>query len=336
MGMDSKRRAGALVAVAAVVVAAACSDQSARARDLHVGRRPRPATSAPTTSTIVVEPTTTTADPPAGAVPGDPYGRPLVFRSAIPVPFGLTFVLVVGSDARPGHDPRTGNADSIHLVAVNPETRRGTVLGIPRDAWVEVPGHGNRKITTALATGGPDLLARTVEHLTGLPVDYYAVTGFAGLKAMVDELGGLDIHVDEPMSDPYSGARFGRGWHHMDGGAVLAFARNRHGVAGGDFTRSLNQGKVLLAALAKMRAEVADDGGIDRWVGVLVRHAVLDTGLGTLRGLAALARRLDPAGLRNEVLPGRVGWGPGGQSVVYLDPSAAAIFEDLRPDATLG
>lgn len=315
------------------LVAAACGDQPARARDLHIGMRRRQPTPAVTTSTILVEP----ADvlPAAPVDPDDPYGRPLTFQSAIPVPFGLTFVLVVGSDARPGHDPRTGNADSIHLVAVNPETRRGTILGIPRDTWVEVPGVGNRKITTALATGGPDLLARTVEHLTGLPVDYYAVTGFAGLRSMVDELGGLDIHVDEPMSDPYSGARFSRGWHHMDGGAVLAFSRNRHDVAAGDFTRSLNQGKVLLAALAKMRAEVSDDGGIDRWVGVLVRHAVLDTGVGTLRGLAALARRLDPAGLRNEVLPGRVGWGPGGQSVVYLDPRAAAVFENLRPDATL-
>lgn len=331
MGMDPRWRPLAPV-VAALMAAVACSDRPVRARDLHVGQRPRPATSAPTTSTIVIEPPTTAAP----AAPGDPYGQALVFRSAIPVPFGLTFVLVVGSDARPGYDPRSGNADSIHLVGVNPATRRGTILGIPRDAWVEVPGVGNRKITTALATGGPDLLARTVEHLTGLPVDYYAVTGFAGLRAIVDELGGLDVHVDEPMNDPYSGARFSRGWHHMDGGAVLAFARNRHDVPAGDFSRSLNQGKVLLAALAKMRAEVGDDDGIDRWVGVLLRHAVVDTGLGTLRGLAALARRLDPAGLRNEVLPGRVGWAPGGQSVVYLDPRAAAIFEDLRSDATLG
>ena len=96
------------------------------------------------------------------------------------MPDGLVFVLAIGSDARPGSDPRRGNADSIHLLAVDPATGSGTVLGLPRDAWVEIPGRGKGKINSALRLGGPQLLAETFRKLTGLPVHYTILTGFDG------------------------------------------------------------------------------------------------------------------------------------------------------------
>jgi LCP family protein required for cell wall assembly len=251
------------------------------------------------------------------------------------VPDELVFVLVAGSDARPREDLRRTRADSLHLLAVNPRTLEGTVLGFPRDSWVEIPGHGAGKINTALQLGGPDLLAETVRHLTGLPVDYYVLTGFNGLPAMVDELGGVDVFVDRRMNDSYSGARFEPGWHHFNGAETLAFTRDRHDVPNGDFSRSENQGKVILAALAKMRAEVGDDNGLGHWLDVLVRHVVLDVPMQELRPLAALGRRLEPEFVRNVVVPGRVGTA-GSQSVVYLGEDAARVFLDLRPDAVIG
>src|SRR5207244_10150991 len=117
------------------------------------------------------------------------------FHSDVPVPDDLVFALVVGSDARPHEDPRRAHGDSIHLLAVDPVARRGTVLGFPRDSWVEVPGHGNRKLTDALLLGGPDLMARTVEHLTGLPADLYVATGFPGVPATIDAPGGAAVYV---------------------------------------------------------------------------------------------------------------------------------------------
>lgn len=266
---------------------------------------------------------------------GRPYGRTLAFRSDIAVPRDLVFVLVVGSDARPGEDVRRTRADSIHLLAVNPRTLEGTVLGFPRDAWVQIPGHGEEKINQALVRGGPQLLAETVRHLTGLPVHYWVLTGFRGLTGLVDDLGGVDIYVDRRMNDRYSGARFDPGWHHFDGEDALAFSRNRQDVPYGDFSRSENQGKLILAALAKMRAEVDDDSGIRRWLGVLWRHVHLDMGMADAERLAALGRRLDPGRVRNAVLPGKVGTAKG-QSVVFLGEEAARIFEDLRADAVIG
>ena len=121
-----------------------------------------------------------------------------------------------------------------------------------------------------------------MRRLTGLPVDYYVITGFPGLMAMVDELGGVDVFVDRRMNDRNSGARFQRGWHHFTGGEALAFSRDRTDVERGDLTRSEHQGLIMLSALAKMRAEVADDAGVARWIGVLVKHTRLDVPLAKL------------------------------------------------------
>ena len=170
---------------------------------------------------------------------------------------------------------------------------QGTLLGFPRDSWVQIPGHGNGKLTNAMALGGPTLMAETIRRLTGLPVQYYVITGFQGFTDIVNELGGVDVNVQRRMNDGYSGARFQPGWHHFDGGAALAYSRDRHDVAEGDFTRSGNQGNLVLAALGKMRHEVRNDDGLRRWIGVLLRHAALDSGPGPLLQLAALARRLD-------------------------------------------
>ncbi|MGH9164200.1 MAG: LCP family protein [Acidimicrobiales bacterium] len=287
------------------------------------------------------------APPSAGATPGPPavdfsmknpdghpYAGALSFRSSVPVSPDLTFVLVVGSDARPGEDIRRTNGDSIHLLAVNPRTGQGTLLGLPRDSYVQIPGRGQGKINSALASGGPALLADTVRALTGLPVQYYVLTGFGGLASMVDDLGGIDVMVDQRMNDAASGARFERGWHHFNGAQALAFARNRKDTANGDFSRSVNQGTLILAALAKMRAEVGDEAGLRRWIGVLLRHSVLDVAPDRLLGLASLARGLEPGRLQNVVAPGRVGMA-GRQSVVYLGEEAARLFVDLRDDAAV-
>jgi len=279
------------------------------------------------------------AEPPANSAlavaNGKPWAAPIPFSTEHEVPDGLVFILVAGSDARPGEDMLKTRADSLHLLAVNPETGQGTLLGFPRDSWVEIPGHGRGKINNALALGGPDLLSKTVQRLTGLPIDYYVITGFKGLIAMVDELGGVDVLVDRRMNDRNSGAKFQRGWHHMTGGQALAFSRNRTDVEQGDLTRSEHQGLVMLSALAKMRAEVADDGGVGRWISVLLKYVKLNVPLNKLPQLGALARRLDPGRIRNVVAPGRLGFASR-QSVVFLTTEAAKWFEDLRPDAVIG
>ena len=266
---------------------------------------------------------------------GRPYGAPVPFNAAIPVPEGLVWVLLVGSDARPGEPPLRTRADSIHLLAANPATGQATIVGFPRDSYVEIPDHGVGKINSALSLGGPELLARTINRFSGLPVQLWVVAGFQAFTDVVNEIGGVDVEVPR-MDDLNSGAHFNPGFHHFDGAQALAFSRNRHQFADGDLTRSRNQGLVVLAALAKLRAEVGDEAGLRRWVGVAFRHLAIGVDADQALQLLAVARRIDPGDVSNLVLQGRGGMA-GSQSVVYLDAQAAAqVADDIRPDAAIG
>lgn len=300
-------------------------------------------------ATVLTEPPSTLPPPDLGRAPlpepgpamglkvatGQPTAPAIEFRSDIPIPDDLVFVLVIGSDARPKEDLLATRADSLHLLALNPRTMQGTIVGFPRDSYVQYPRGGRGKINDALARGGPSYVVETVRLLTGLPIQYYVLTGFVGFQRMVDDVGGIDVLVDRRMNDKFSGARFEKGWQHLVGGEALAFSRNRHDVANGDFTRSEHQGQLLLAGLGKLRSTVGDDGGLLGAVEVLRRSCRLDVPLDHLPRLAALARRLDPQRLSNVVLPGRVGMA-GSASVVYLTQDAPRLFIDLRDDAVIG
>ena len=103
---------------------------------------------------------------------------------------------------------------------------------------------------------------QTVENLTGITFDYYVLTSFEGVQTAVDDIGGLTIDVPFPMYDPYSRSNFDAGVQTLNGHDTLAFARDRHSLASGDFGRSENQGRVLLAALTQLRKQYAKDPSV--------------------------------------------------------------------------
>jgi LCP family protein required for cell wall assembly len=260
----------------------------------------------------------------ASFAPGVPARRPM-------------FVLVVGSDARPGAAPTATRADSIHIVGVNPRRGRASVLGIPRDSWVSIPGGGSDKINSALVRGGPELIVETVRRLTGIPIDAYVLTGFLGFRRLVSAVGGIDIRIPAPIRDALAGANFDRGRERLSGPEALAFSRARHGVPNGDFSRSLNQGRVLVAALATLREQLASAGptSLFRWAVAGARHLRSDLSLSDMFELLLAAPAFDPRRIRNDVASGRVGT-VGGLSVVFLDGGAFSRFRDLRRDGLLG
>jgi LCP family protein required for cell wall assembly len=264
--------------------------------------------------------------PPDGRPPGP--ARP--FTDAVDDSGGLQFVLILGSDAR-GGNPSNARSDSIHVLALDPKARRGTVLGIPRDSYVDIPGHGKRKINEAMTLGGPELAVRTVRDLTGMPVTYYLLTAFEGARAIVNDLGGVDAYVPYDMNDRNSGAFFQRGWHRMDGEKALAFSRNRH-IPGGDFGRSENQGRLMLDVLKKLRAETGNRGDVERWLQILVRYTRVNMPFSDLLRLGVLARVTADSNVANVVAPGGSGRA-GRASVVLLNQHAYDLFRDVAADA---
>jgi LCP family protein required for cell wall assembly len=258
----------------------------------------------------------------AAFAPGVPDSRPM-------------FILVVGSDARPGQAISRTRADSIHIVGVDPRSGRASVLGIPRDSWVPIPGWGSDKINAALVRGGPELLVSTVHRLSGIRLDGYVLTGFWGFAKMVDAIGGIPIRIPYPINDPSARARFPMGTRRLDGRDALAFSRARHDVPRGDFSRSLNQGLVLVSALAAVRDQAAGaPAALLPWVAAGAGSLRTDLALDDLFGLALAATTLDPSRVRNAVVSGHTGT-IAGKSVVLLDAGARAAFRDLARDGVL-
>ncbi len=159
--------------------------------------------------------------------------------------------LVLGSDVRPGGSD--GRSDSILLVRVDPGRNTIAQLSIPRDLRVTIPGHGDDRINAAYTLGGPALAIKTVQDLTGIPINHVVQVDFAGFRELVDALGGVTI--DNPtkiISNSFDGHpwRFGRGRLHLDGRHALAYARVRENTADpsdNDLTRGLRQQRVLQA-----------------------------------------------------------------------------------------
>lgn len=256
-------------------------------------------------------------------------------RVDVPLPSARPmFVLVIGSDARPGANPARALADSIHIVGVNPRRGRASILGIPRDSFVQIPGRGGDKINASLR-GGPELVVDTVERLAGVRIDAYVLTGFAGFERIVDTVGQIEIDIPYAMNDPYSHARFRAGRTRLNAHNALAFSRNRHDARGGDFGRSLNQGRLLIAFLAELREDLRR-GDLDMlpWLLAGARYTLTDLDLGQMADLALSASSIAPGDVRNRVVPGRTAT-IGGRSVVLLAPEARDMFRDLARDADL-
>jgi polyisoprenyl-teichoic acid--peptidoglycan teichoic acid transferase len=244
------------------------------------------------------------------------------------------FILALGSDGRPGvcMPIERCRADSIHLIGINAQEGKATILGFPRDSYVNVPGAGTRRINEGLFYGGPELMVDTVESITGITPDYYMLTSFAGLKALVNGVGGIQIEILYPMHDAASASDFDPGRQRLDGGQALAFTRDRHSAPVGDFGRSENQGRLMVAALEKLHKQLTRrPGALLEWVQVGVEHIDTDLTLQEVFDLALAVSQIDPKQVNNLVVPGGTG-SAGGASVVFISSAAEGIYADMADD----
>ncbi len=243
----------------------------------------------------------------------------------------LFTALIIGSDVREG-DPKRGRSDSLHLLVVNPKKGAGTLIGIPRDSYVNIPGRGANKINASLFFGGPESTVASVKALAGIHIQYWALIDFSRFRKLVDTLGGVEVNVPYPMRDSFSGSDFKAGRTKMNGTQALAFARDRHSARGGDFGRSENQGRLLLASLEKFRDDAKNPLKLAKYLRAFDDLVSSDVGIGELLGLASIGRTLSPDKIKNVVVPGRSG-SAGGASVVFLSPGD--LFKKVRDDGVL-
>ncbi len=241
---------------------------------------------------------------------------------------GAVFIVLIGSDYRPGLGGERG--DALHVLALNPELGAGSMLDIPRDTCAQVPGRGTTKINSAHSEGGPQLQAEVIEAMTGVKLSYAVSVDFAGFVGIVDGVGGFDANVPYAMNDGFSGASFSPGPHHFDGNSALAFSRDRHDFGPGDIQRTWNQGHLIVAAMRKLRIAYASPAKRFELLALLSRHSKIHgAGLSDLFRLAQSAYEVDPGKIEHATIP------TSGGDCLGLAGDARSLFDDFADDGVL-
>jgi LCP family protein required for cell wall assembly len=267
---------------------------------------------------------------------------------ALTLPTGdaLTF-LVVGSDSREGLEDLEhfgafagSRGDVVMLVRVDPANGAAQMLSIPRDLWVDIPGHGEGKINAAYSYGGPSLMVQTIQENLGIPVNHYVEIGFVGFQELVDDLGGIRIAFPNAARDLSSGLDVEAGTEVLDGETALAYARSRKyqeyqngtwvSVEADDIGRTQRQQEVVRAVLSDLKtpSSVADAGSLTAG---LATHMTIDATLAS-SSIAELAwdfRSLLSGGIEGTTLPVDGATRGGASVVVAREPDAAAMVADF-------
>lgn len=227
-------------------------------------------------------------------------------------PFGgkrFIRILVLGEDNT--HKSKTtgrGLSDTIMVAAVDMDTKSVRAISIPRDTRIEISDHGAQKINAAFPIGGPELTIQAVQSILGVGVDYYIKTDIAGLKNIVDLVGGVGIEVEKNMR--YRDRRGGlyinlkKGYRHLDGDKALQYVRFRHDALG-DITRIQRQQKFLRALARQMLAPgnwVHLPGLVDQIYSK--GYVATNLNLKDMEALSKLARDVPPDQMEMETAPG--------------------------------
>ncbi|MDA0565952.1 LCP family protein [Streptomonospora sp. S1-112] len=265
---------------------------------------------------------------------------------------GALNFLVIGSDTRDGMDRGrradlgVGQADgrrsdTMMLVHLNHARDHVTVVGIPRDSWVDIPGHGEDKINAAYSYGGPSLAVQTVESATNVRIDHYVEVDFAGFVDVVDALGGIEVCLPEPINDPKARLDMPAGTHRVDGTEALAFARTRQ-TAGGDIDRIDRQQQVVAAMLqtALSTDTLTDPQRFGAFLDTALGAVTVDEGLDSaaLNDLAGQMRDISLKDVTFAQVPleSTDFWTPRGDVAVTWDTAAAAdMFAKISADKPL-
>ena len=186
---------------------------------------------------------------------------------------GMTHILLVGIDARPGQ--KTGRSDTMMLLTIDAENGKLKLTSFMRDLYVEIPGRKNNRLNAAYVFGGPELLIKTLKKNFGVNVNYYAAVNFSLLADLIDQIGGLEVNIKNKTQMKYinlvikednvvlkkaypkKGIKTNdnlltkTGTQLLNGRQAQAYARYRKGSS--DFERTERQREVILKAMEQVK-----------------------------------------------------------------------------------
>jgi LCP family protein required for cell wall assembly len=246
-------------------------------------------------------------------------------------------VLAVGSDRRAGE--KRGRSDTMMLVRIDPGRGTVSMLSLPRDLRVPIPGHGTDKLNAAYSYGGMKLLIKTVREYLGVKVDHFVQVDFRGFQKVVAHLGGVYLPVDGrylhrndgTAANNYADIDVKPGYQRLSRAKALQFVRFRH--VDSDFYRAARQQLFLREVGRQLQARTSDVGALPGIVDVLAEATTSDlASVGETLEIAQALRSTPPDRINRVVLSG-AGAMIGGVSYVVAAPGQkhAALRQWARP-----
>ncbi len=214
-------------------------------------------------------------------------------------------ILVLGRDTR-DVESDVGRADIIMLVHLNPERNTATLLSIPRDCLVEIPGYGEDKINAAYAYGKEELMIKTVSSFLGAEINHYIAVDFDGFVELIDAMGGIDITIDRPIIDTKSGANFSAGNHHLTGEQALAYTRSRSTELG-DIGRIQRQ-QQLIKELIKQKLNTKYLSSVPYYFNILVDNTRTDLDILTILRYSKALLSFNSENFETVIIPSYSDW----------------------------
>ena len=231
------------------------------------------------------------------------------------VPKGTTNVLLLGSDDPVG-DGGVKRTDTMIVVSVNRDGSTASMVSLPRDLYVYIPGGTMNRLNSAITLGGVELLKQTILYNFGIPIHYYARVDFEGFEEIVDNIGGVELAVscgfkdwrikspdlDPEDEDNWYVHELEPGVHEMDGETALWYARSR--LMSNDFDRGRRQ-QQLLRALLNQGVDLGLMSQIPALWGTYKDTVDTDMDIGRMLQIAALAPDIRENGVQNLYLLGK-------------------------------
>lgn len=214
-------------------------------------------------------------------------------------------ILILGLDTRDTLNDR-GRADIIMMLYLYPEEITGSLLSIPRDTLVDIPGHGEDKINAAYAYGGEELMIKTINSFLGAEINHYVTMDFEGFIQLIDALEGVDINIERPLVDPKSGANFSAGNHHMTGEQALSYTRSRSTELG-DIGRIQRQ-QQLFKELLKQKLDVRYLSSVPYYFNILMDNTRTDLDVLTILSYSKAILSFSSENFETSIIPSRSDW----------------------------
>ncbi|SDJ35324.1 transcriptional attenuator, LytR family [Frankineae bacterium MT45] len=270
-------------------------------------------------------------------------------------------ILIVGNDDRDTataaelaalgttRDGGSYNTDTMMILHAPADGKSATVISLPRDSWVAIPGHGMGKLNSAYPDGvsdgngdkaaGAQLMVKTIENLTGLKIDHYVQVDLIGFYRISKAIGGVTVNLCQAAKDHYSGINLPAGKSTISGTQALAFVRQRHGLPASDFDRIKRQQYFISAAFQKISSAgtLLNPFTLNKLINAVTSSLTMDKTL-QLTKLASQFQGLAAGNINTQTIPNNGTGMEGSQSVVEVDPDTVRAFAQSldapKPKAT--